>query len=245
MTTDPSNGRLPYGFVAQQRHESAFLAAEEKCACGKCKHEERLDSASRSQSALGAAAKYLSAGDVCKSGARVKATHRLVSAKATRIRQGGNGLSAVWLAKLASYDRRLVTGGDAGHRTGRGRNGPSIAKPGSYNRVFAAQPSPRRDPVSDRRVAADQQSLVSLTPKSDRVIRTEPVLMSDGRIHGVHVWSGPAGDEPPERPIPGPLKWDMTLGVATDTAESLTNMGRNVETRRSRGAGVRGMLAVG
>ncbi|MFZ1162085.1 PAS domain-containing protein [Mycobacterium sp.] len=73
------------------------------------------------------------------------------------------------------------------------------------------------------------QSLVSLTPKKDRVIRTEPVVMSDGRIHGVHVWSGPAGDEPPERPIPGPLKWDMTLGVATDTAESLTNMGRNVE----------------
>jgi hypothetical protein len=73
------------------------------------------------------------------------------------------------------------------------------------------------------------QSLVSLTPKNDRVIRTEPVVMSDGRIHGVHVWSGPADDEPPERPIPGPLKWDMTLGVATDTAESLTNMGRNVE----------------
>ena len=73
------------------------------------------------------------------------------------------------------------------------------------------------------------QSLVSLTPKNDRVIRTEPVVMSDGRIHGVHVWSGPAGDDPPERPVPGPLKWDMTLGVATDTAESLTNMGRNVE----------------
>jgi Family of unknown function (DUF5628)/Domain of unknown function (DUF5593) len=73
------------------------------------------------------------------------------------------------------------------------------------------------------------QSLASITPKNDRVIRTEPVLMSDGRIHGVHVWSGPAGEEPPERPIPGPLKWDMTLGVATDTRESLVNTGRNVE----------------
>jgi Family of unknown function (DUF5628)/Domain of unknown function (DUF5593) len=73
------------------------------------------------------------------------------------------------------------------------------------------------------------QSLVSLTPKNDRVIRTEPVVMSDGRIHGVHVWSGPAGDDPPERPVPGPLKWDMTLGVATDTAESLTNAGRELE----------------
>ena len=52
--------------------------------------------------------------------------------------------------------------------------------------------------------------LASITPKSKRVIRTEPVQMSDGRIHGVQVWSGPTDAEPPERPIPGPLKWDMT-----------------------------------
>lgn len=71
------------------------------------------------------------------------------------------------------------------------------------------------------------QSLASITPKSDRVIRTEPVRMSDGRMHGVHVWSGPADVEPPQRPIPGPLKWDLTLGVATDTTESLTNAGKN------------------
>ncbi len=75
----------------------------------------------------------------------------------------------------------------------------------------------------------NSQSLVSITPKSRRVIRTEPVLMSDGRMHGVHIWSGPAEAEPPERPIPGPLKWDMTLGVATDTPESLVNTGRNLE----------------
>jgi hypothetical protein len=79
------------------------------------------------------------------------------------------------------------------------------------------------------------QSLVSLTPKNDRVIRTEPVVMSDGRIHGVHVWSGPAGDDPPERPVPGPLKWDMTLGVATDTPESLANTGRNLEIEDPQG----------
>jgi hypothetical protein len=71
------------------------------------------------------------------------------------------------------------------------------------------------------------QSLTSITPKHDRVIRTEPVTMSDGRLHGVHVWTGPADEEPPERPIPGPLKWDLTLGVATDTRESLANSGKN------------------
>ncbi|MGD1242060.1 PAS domain-containing protein [Mycobacterium seoulense] len=73
------------------------------------------------------------------------------------------------------------------------------------------------------------QSLTSITPKRDRVIRTEPVVMSDGHIHGVHVWTGPADAEPPERPTPGPLKWDLTLGVATDTRESLMNSGKNPE----------------
>jgi hypothetical protein len=40
--------------------ESAFLATEEARARRKYKREERLDNASRSQSAMGAAAKYLS-----------------------------------------------------------------------------------------------------------------------------------------------------------------------------------------
>lgn len=79
------------------------------------------------------------------------------------------------------------------------------------------------------------QSLASITPKSNRVIRTEPVVMSDGRIHGVHVWSGPADAEPPERAIPGAMKWDLTLGVATDTPESLANSGKNPEVESTHG----------
>lgn len=71
------------------------------------------------------------------------------------------------------------------------------------------------------------QSLTSITPKRDRVIRTEPVVMSDGRVHGIHVWTGPSDVEPPERPTAGPLKWDLTRGVATDTQESLANSGKN------------------
>jgi hypothetical protein len=91
--------------------------------------------------------------------------------------------------------------------------------------------NPRRAAIQSAIAESMQTSkgLVSITPKKARVICTEPVLMSDGRIHGVHVWSGPSGEEPPERPVPGPLKWDMTLGVATDTPESLANTGRNVE----------------
>lgn len=69
------------------------------------------------------------------------------------------------------------------------------------------------------------QGLSSITPKNDRVIRTEVIQMSDGRIHGVHVWIGPPDMEPPDRPIPGPLIWDLTNGTATDTKESLFNSG--------------------
>lgn len=67
--------------------------------------------------------------------------------------------------------------------------------------------------------------LASITPKTNRVIRTEPVRMADGRIHGVHVWCGPADAEPPDRPVPGPLKWDITLGESTATTEYFLNSG--------------------
>lgn len=72
---------------------------------------------------------------------------------------------------------------------------------------------------------ASSTGLASITPKTKRVIRTEPVQMTDGRIHAVHVWCGPTDDEPPERPIPGPLKWDLTAGEGTATNEYLANAG--------------------
>ncbi|MBB2992135.1 hypothetical protein FHR72_003631 [Mycolicibacterium iranicum] len=63
--------------------------------------------------------------------------------------------------------------------------------------------------------------LSSITPKNDRVIRTEVVQMSDGRIHGVQIWLGAPDEAPPERPLVGSLLWDLTAGTATDTTESL------------------------
>jgi hypothetical protein len=77
--------------------------------------------------------------------------------------------------------------------------------------------------------------LSSITPKNDRVIRTEVVKMTDGLIHGVHLWIGPPDLEPPERPIPGPLIWDLTHGVATDTPESLRNSGWDPEKAPTQG----------
>lgn len=79
------------------------------------------------------------------------------------------------------------------------------------------------------------KSLSSLTPKSDRVIRTEVVQMTDGRIHGVHVWIGPLDQDPPDRVMPGPLKWDLTNGIATDTPESLMNSGLDPTTEATQG----------
>jgi Family of unknown function (DUF5628)/Domain of unknown function (DUF5593) len=79
------------------------------------------------------------------------------------------------------------------------------------------------------------ESRNTITPRNDRVIRTEPVQMSDGRMHGVQVWIGPPDMEPPERPVPGPVKWDLTAGVATDTVESLVNSGRDPSTQATQG----------
>jgi hypothetical protein len=79
------------------------------------------------------------------------------------------------------------------------------------------------------------QGLSSITPKNDRVIRTEVVQMSDGRIHGVHVWIGPPNLEPPERPLPGPLKWDLSTGIATATPQSLANSGRDPDAENTHG----------
>lgn len=79
------------------------------------------------------------------------------------------------------------------------------------------------------------ETMSTITPRNDRVIRTEPIVMSDGRVHGVHVWIGPLDMEPPERVTPGPLKWDLTAGVATDTPESIYNSGRDPSTEATHG----------
>jgi hypothetical protein len=79
------------------------------------------------------------------------------------------------------------------------------------------------------------EAMSTITPRNDRVIRTEPVLMSDGRLHGVQVWIGPLEMEPPERMVVGPLKWDLTAGIATDTPESIYNSGRDPSTEATHG----------
>lgn len=62
-------------------------------------------------------------------------------------------------------------------------------------------------------------------PHAQRVISTEPVTLSDGRVHAVHLWFGRTGVEPPQRPVPGPAKWDLTTQVPTVSEQSLINAG--------------------
>jgi hypothetical protein len=99
----------------------------------------------------------------------------------------------------------------------------------------------RRNPHASTVVGAVADTLTSArgllrcARNDTRAVRTVPVLMSDGRIHGVHVWLGPSDLPPPPRPVPGPLLWDLTSGEATDTAQSLANSGMNPDDELTHG----------
>lgn len=119
---------------------------------------------------------------------------------------------------------------------------PVVVAQGQEMKDFVPVPKfLRRDPnlaaiqnaISE--TVANGTGLASITPKTRHVIRTEPVVMTDGRTHAIHVWSGPADVEPPERPIPGPFKWDLTAGVVTDSVEALTNAGMDPATEQTQG----------
>lgn len=109
---------------------------------------------------------------------------------------------------------------------------PAVVAKGRQMQNFVPIPTfLRRDPnlsaiqTAIAETVATATPLASITPKTKRVIRTEPIQMSDGHVHAVHVWCGPTDAEPPERPVPGPLKWDFDTGEATGTAEYLINAG--------------------
>src|SRR5690349_14323756 len=99
----------------------------------------------------------------------------------------------------------------------------------------------RRNPavgVFRKAVADTIAGAVAVRRRTDadhRVVRTEPVVMSDGRVHGVHIWVGPPDAQPPTRPVPGPLLWDLTTGLATDTVQSLANSGMDPDVERTHG----------
>lgn len=58
-----------------------------------------------------------------------------------------------------------------------------------------------------------------------RALCTRPVVMTDGRIHGVQLWTGSRVDAPPPPPRIGATVWNLTTGIASDTPEALLNSG--------------------
>jgi hypothetical protein len=235
MSTDPSTVDI-HASGSWQPPWKRFLAAEERAHAENAKQRgERSDCAIRSQSLMGAAAKYPAA-VTC-------ASHRLTCRGQPQVDHRDTPTDQTERQGVVLRLTGNVTcmAGDWLLVETLGREPAVVALGRQLRNLVPMTVFLRRNP----RLAAIQsaiaeslqtsQSLVSMTLKNDRVIRTEPVLMSDGRIHGVHIWSGPAGAEPPERPIPGPLKWNMTLGIATDTPESLANSGRNLEIEATEG----------
>lgn len=111
---------------------------------------------------------------------------------------------------------------------------PAIVAHGTQAKKFVPVPVfLRRNPNLDAilaaiaQTAAGREGLVALNADGSREIRTEAVLMSDGVVHGVHLWYGPAGSEPPERPLPGAYKVDFALRQSTVTPQFLINIGKD------------------
>ena len=71
--------------------------------------------------------------------------------------------------------------------------------------------------------------LTAAAPTGDRVIQTEPVVMSDGHVHGVQLWYGSADAEPPERPLLGAWKSGPDL-TSSLTPQFLLNIGKDPST---------------
>lgn len=85
---------------------------------------------------------------------------------------------------------------------------------------------------------------VAHTPAHDRVVRVHPIAMSAAKIHGVHVWFGPAGVEPPPRPIAGACLGDLDTSLTTLTPEYFEVMGFDPQNRSERQAIAEGLAPV-
>lgn len=81
------------------------------------------------------------------------------------------------------------------------------------------------------KTSAAHTGSVRRTEHAGTIIRTEPVTMTDGRVHGVQVWTGPPSTPLPIRPTIGAVVWDLTTGVASDTRNALVNAGIDPEER--------------
>lgn len=110
---------------------------------------------------------------------------------------------------------------------------PAVVAQGRHMRNFVPisiflRRNPNLRPINAAitRTLTGRAGLSVETASGNRTIQTEPVIMSDGRIHGVHLWYGTTGTEPPERPLPGAWKSDVEL-TCSATAQFLVNIGKD------------------
>ncbi|WP_193045841.1 PAS domain-containing protein [Mycolicibacterium baixiangningiae] len=109
---------------------------------------------------------------------------------------------------------------------------PTVVAQGDRLRRFVpSEVFLRRNPHRrqiDQAIAAavdGKAGIVQRTAHGNWLICADPVTMSDGRVHGVHVWTGPSATEPPDRPEVGATVWDLSSGLASDTRQALVNSG--------------------
>jgi len=119
---------------------------------------------------------------------------------------------------------------------------PSVIAQGHQLREFVSMEkllrrNPHRYDVKEAvlRAASSAIGSVKTTADGNRLIVTEPVVMTDGRVHGVQVWTGPCHLAWPQRPEIGALVWDLTEGVATDSPQALINSGMDPSVERTHG----------
>ena len=75
--------------------------------------------------------------------------------------------------------------------------------------------------------------LVKKLTDSENVIRTVPVVMTDRRIHGVQVWTGPSNVRTRPTITPGAVVWNLTDRTATDSVQALWNAGLNIDVEQT------------
>jgi len=115
---------------------------------------------------------------------------------------------------------------------------PVVVAQGRALRKFVAIESfLRRNPHRDEIVAAVQTAMAAEAggrtreiAQGPRVIRTRPVVMSDGRVHGVQVWAGSVSAICAQPPTIGAICWNLTTGEASDTPQALLNSGMNPDS---------------
>jgi hypothetical protein len=91
----------------------------------------------------------------------------------------------------------------------------------------------------------NRQSVTEPVADGKAVIRTEAVVMTDGRVHGVHLWTGPQSADPAQRPLPGAVAWDLTTGTASDTPRALMNSGLDLNVEKTDGRAFAADMPIG